>query len=191
MDVRQVKREVVYRGRVFDLVIDQVVYPSGNPSVREIAHHPGGAVAVPITDDGHVIMVKQFRYPLGEYIVELPAGKLNPGEDPRVAAARELEEETGWIAEKLVKLTSIFTTPGFCDEVLHIYLATGLRPAPGGHKREEGELTMSLVTMPLVDAVALAERGDLRDGKTIVGLLLAHRSILSANAANAHRDDLG
>ena len=175
MELRRLKRDVIYRGRIFDLLVDQVEYPSGNPSIREIAHHPGGAVTVPMMDDGSVIMVRQLRYPLGRHIVELPAGKLNPGEDPLVAAARELEEETGWVAGKLEKLTTMYTTPGFCDEVLHIYIATELKPAPAGHKREEGEFTMSLLMMPLADAIALVEKGELQDGKTIVGLLLADR----------------
>ena len=85
----------MYRGKVFDLIVDRVEYPSGNTGVREIAHHPGGAVVVPLLDDGRVLLVKQLRYPFGRHIVEVRAGKLSPGEEPRVAAARELEEETG------------------------------------------------------------------------------------------------
>jgi len=173
MELKQLKRDVLYRGRIFDLFVDEVEYPSGNRSVREIAHHPGGAVTVPLLDDGRVIMVRQLRYPLGRHILELPAGKLNPGEDPAIAAARELEEETGWVAGGLEKLTSIYTTPGFCDEELHLYLATGLTRSPDGHRREEGEFTMTVETFPLDEALAMVDRGELKDGKTIVGLLLA------------------
>ena len=178
MGLRRLKREVLYRGRVFDLIVDEVAYPSGNTSIREIVHHPGGAVAVPLLDDGRVVLVRQLRYPLGAQILELPAGKLSPGEDPRSAAARELEEETGWVAGKLEKLTSIYTTPGFCDEELHIYLATDLKRAPGGPKREEGEFTMTVENISLPDAIRMAEQGELRDGKTIVGLLLAGKRVL-------------
>lgn len=175
MELKQLKRDILYTGKVFDLIVDHIEYPSGNKGIREIAHHPGGAVAVPIFDDGKVMMVKQHRYPLGKYILELPAGKLNEGEDPELAARRELEEETGWIATKLTKLTSMYTTPGFCDEELHIYLAQGLQQSPDGHKREEGEFSMTIHTIPLADAVKMIERNELQDSKTIVGLLLAER----------------
>jgi ADP-ribose pyrophosphatase len=173
IELKLIRRDVLHRGKVFDLFVDQVEYPSGNRSVREIAHHPGGAVAVPLLDDGRVILVRQLRYPLGRHILELPAGKLNPGEDPAIAAARELEEETGWVAGRLKKLTSMYTTPGFCDEELHLYLATGLTPSPHGHRREEGEFTMTVEMIPLAEALAMVRRGELKDGKTIVGLLLA------------------
>ena len=171
-DVKQIRRDVLYEGKVFDLVVDQVEYPSGNKGIREIARHPGGAVVVPMLDDGRVILVKQLRYPFGRHILEVPAGKLNRGEDPLTAAARELEEETGWVAGHLEKLTSIYTTPGFCDEELHIYLGTDLRESPAGHKREEGESNMTIHMMSLSEAVAMIERGELRDSKTIVGLLM-------------------
>ena len=177
MELKRLHREVLYRGRIIDLVVDQIEYPTGKTGVREIAHHPGGAVTVPLLNDGRVIFVRQLRYPLGEHIVELPAGKLGPGEDPRRAAIRELEEETGWIPGKVEKLTSIYTSPGFCDEQLHLYLATDLHESPTGHKREEGEQSMTLLMIPLKEALAMVERGDLRDAKTIIGLFLTERKI--------------
>ena len=172
MELRRLQRDVLYHGRVFDLIVDQVEYPSGNKSVREIAHHPGGAVVVPVLDDGRVVLVRQLRYPLGKRILELPAGKLSPGEDPMAAAGRELEEETGWVAGKLEKLTSIYTTPGFCDEELHIYLATDLKETSTGHKREEGEFSMTVEMVSLQEAVGMIEQGELQDSKTIIGLLM-------------------
>lgn len=168
-------REVVYRGKVFDLIVDQVEYPSGNKGVREIAHHPGGAVVVPMLDDGRVLLVKQLRYPFGKHIYELPAGKLGPGEEPQSAALRELEEETGYVADSLEHLTSIFTTPGFCDEVLHIFLATHLRESVHGHRREEGEFSMTVEPTLLGEALSMVERGEINDGKTIVGLFWIER----------------
>ena len=177
MDLKLIKHEVLHRGKVFDLIVDQIEYPSGNRGIREVAHHPGGAVAVPMFPDGTVLLVRQFRYPFGIYTLEVPAGKLNPGEDPATAAARELEEETGWIAGKLEKLTAIYTTPGFCDEVLHIYLATGLKPSPDGHRREEGEQTMTLQIMPLEEAIAMVEWQEIVDSKTIVGLMMTQRNL--------------
>jgi ADP-ribose pyrophosphatase len=162
---------------VFDLIVDQIEYPSGNRGVREVAHHPGGAVAVPVFPDGAVLLVRQYRYPFGIYTLEVPAGKLNLGENPEPAALRELEEETGYLAGKLEKLTAIYTTPGFCDEVLHIYLATDLKPSPAGHHREEGEQTMTLHIIPLDEAIAMVEKGEINDSKTIVGLLMAEKKL--------------
>lgn len=176
-ELKQIRRDVLYRGRVFDLIVDQVEYPSGNLSIREIAHHGGGAVVVPLLDDGRVLLVRQLRYPLGRHLLELPAGKLNPGEDPALAAARELAEETGWIAGRWQKLVSLYTTPGFCDEVLHLYLAEGLSPDPEGHRREEGEFTMTVETLTFEQALRMIESGEIQDGKTIVGLLLVARRL--------------
>lgn len=177
MDLKLIKHEVLHRGKVFDLIVDQIEYTSGNRGIREVAHHPGGAVAVPVFPDGKVLLVRQFRYPFGIYTLEVPAGKLNLGEDPEPAAARELEEETGYLAGKLEKLTAIYTTPGFCDEVLHIYLATDLKLSPAGHRREEGEQTMTLEIMPLEQAIEMIERMEIVDSKTIVGLLMAQRKL--------------
>lgn len=174
-ELKLIKRDLLYAGKVFDLVVDEVEYPSGKRGVREVARHPGGAVVVPLLDDENVLMVRQLRYPFGTHVLELPAGKLSPNEDPEVAARRELEEETGWTASRLEKLSSIYTTPGFCDEVLHIFLATGLLELPSGHRREEGELTMTLHSIQLVDAIRMCVKNELHDSKTIVGLLLAER----------------
>ncbi len=171
-EVKQRSRQVLYTGRIFDLIVDQVEYPDGTPGVREVVHHPGGAVVVPLLDDGRVIMVRQLRYPLGTRILELPAGKLAPGEDPAVCAGRELTEETGWVASKLERLTSILTSPGFCDEILHLFLGTGLRESPGGHQREPGEFSMSVEFLPLPHALAMVRRGEITDAKTIIGLMM-------------------
>lgn len=185
MELKRLSRKVVYTGKVFDLIVDQVEYPSGTRGVREIAHHPGGAVTVPMFDDGRVVLVKQLRYPFGKHIYELPAGKLSPGENPEVAAARELEEETGFIAGSLEHLTSIYTTPGFCDEELHIFLATQLSESPYGHKREEGEFSMTVQSMPLQEALAMVELGEIKDGKTIVGLLWIDRRMRGSLQKNS------
>jgi len=177
-ELKLLSREVLYTGRVIDLLVDRVEYPSGKAGIREIARHPGGAVAVPILEDGNVLLVTQLRYPLGRRITELPAGKLSPGEDPREAARRELEEETGYGASSLEHLATVYTTPGFCDEELHLYLARGLSPVPGGARREEGELTMTVESLPFGEAVARAVRGEYPDAKTIIGLLLAEKRLM-------------
>jgi ADP-ribose pyrophosphatase len=177
MELKQLDRRLMYSGKVFDLIVDRVEYPSGKTGVREIAHHPGGAVTVPLFENGEVLLVKQLRYPLGKHIYELPAGKLGHAEDPRVAAARELEEETGYVADSLEHLVSIYTTPGFCDEELYIFLATNLRESPSGHKREEGEFSMTVERIPMARALSMVEAGDIKDSKTIVGLLWMDRRI--------------
>ena len=177
MELKRLRREILYRGRVIDLFVDEVQYPGGNRGIREIAHHPGGAVAAPILDDGRLLFVRQLRYPFGRRLLELPAGQLDNGEDPMKCAARELEEETGWIAERWEKLTSIYTTPGFCDEELHLFLATGLRESPAGHNRTEGEFSLSVETHLLSEALEMIEQGEIRDAKTICALLLVARRL--------------
>lgn len=177
MQLKLLKRNNLYRGRVFNVIVDDVEYPSGNKSVREVAEHSGGAVVLAYFPDGNIILVNQHRYPFDKFIWELPAGKLNPGEEPLMCAQRELEEETGYHADHWEKLTAIYTTPGFCSEVLHIFLATGLREAPGGKKLEEGELTMTMSKVPMSDAITMIERQEIVDGKTICGILLGERVI--------------
>lgn len=174
-NLKILKSEQRYAGKVFNLVIDEVEYPSGNKGIREVAQHPGGAVAVPLLNDGTIVLVRQFRYPMKQYLYELPAGKLNIGEDPKQCAARELEEETGYIAGSLKKLISIYTTPGFCNEQLHIFLATELRQSPHGQRLEEGELDLTIEKIPFQQAVAMIEREEIVDSKTICGILLAER----------------
>lgn len=177
MNYTRKKREVVRKGVIFDLIVDHIEYPSGNVSIREVAKHPGGAVVVPVFDNGDVLMIKQHRYPVDEILYELPAGKLDQGEDPEDCARRELEEETGYRAERLEKLTAFYTTPGFCTEKLHIYLATGLKILESGQQLEEGEASISIETIPLKKALDMTESQEIVDGKTIVGLFLAMRHV--------------
>ena len=173
--IKTLSSEQRYAGKIFSLVIDQVEYPSGNRGLREVASHPGGSVVVPLFEDGSILLVHQFRYPMKKHLYELPAGKLDAGEDPLVCAARELEEETGYVAGRIEKLTAIYTTPGFCNEQLHIYLATNLAASPKGQQLEEGEMDLTLRRLPLEEAVAMIEHGEIVDGKTICGVLMTER----------------
>lgn len=162
---------MVFEGKVFSVKVDDIKYNgSGNLATRQVAVHPGGAVVIPLKSDGKIIFVKQFRYPHLEFVIELPAGKLDKGEDPEKCAIRELKEETGFSSEKIVKLGKIYTTPGFCNEVLHIYLAEKL--TEGEHAREEGEEDMELLEMTLEEAEAKIRNGEIVDAKTISGLMM-------------------
>jgi len=183
MNFKVTESEVVFRGRVFDLRVDQIEYTSGNKGVRETAVHPGGAVISAITPEEKIVLVRQFRYPLETYLFELPAGKLEKGEDPLLCATRELTEETGYRAEKIVKLSAIPTAPGFCSEILHIYLATGL--TPGEHAREEGEQGMEVFeyTIPEIEEKILS--GQITDSKTIAGVYLTKLYLEKNKQTNA------
>lgn len=163
------KSEILFRGKVFNLKVDQISYnKSGNTGVREIAVHPGGAVVIPVKDDGKIILVKQFRYPVQDMLIEFPAGKLDNSEDPLVCAIRELEEETGYKAKEIVKLGEILTAPGYCTEILHIYKASGL--IPGNHNREEGELEMEILEYSVPEINQMILSGEISDAKTIAGM---------------------
>jgi len=175
MKLKLIKRNRVYDGRVFKTIVDEVEYPSGNHSVREVAEHPGGAVVLAVFGDKQILLIKQHRYPIDKFIYELPAGKLNDGENPLNCAKRELEEETGYLATSWKKLTSIYTSPGFCSEVLHIYLATDLFKAPDGRKLEEGEESISVEIVPLAKTISMIELQQITDSKTICGILLGER----------------
>ena len=174
MNLKLLKRKQIYNGVVFEIVKDECEYISSRTkTIREVAFHNGGAVVVPILKNGNVILVKQFRYPLQKEIIELPAGKLFKNEKPLDCAKRELEEETGYIAKKWKHLTSIYTTPGFCSEELHIFLATNLHQAKDGRKLEEGEEGMELLELPFDKVLKLIKHQKIVDGKTISGIMLA------------------
>ena len=157
----------IYRGRVVKLDLETVTLPNGVTVELEIIRHQGAAAVVPLKDDGSVILVRQYRHAVGGSIYEIPAGKLEPGEEPRHCAVRELEEEIGYHAASLTPLLSFFTTPGFTDEVIHVFLATGLTP---GIQHLDPDEVLEVVQMPLDAAIARIGDGTIRDGKTIVGL---------------------
>lgn len=168
MNDKLLKSQILYKGKVFDHQVDEIEYDSGNKTIREVAIHPGGAVVAPVKDDGKIILVKQFRYPLQKTLIELPAGKLDKNEDPLVCAKRELEEETGYKAKEFKKLGEIYTSPGYSTEKLYIFSAKGL--TPGNHNREEGEKGMEILELSLNEIEKMIVRGDITDAKTIVGI---------------------
>jgi ADP-ribose pyrophosphatase len=157
----------IYTGRVVTLNVDTVTLPNGIAVDLEIVRHPGAAAVVPLKDDGTVILIRQFRHAAGGFIYEIPAGKLHPGEDPRTCAVRELEEEVGYRAGSLELLSSIFTAPGFTDEVIHIYKATELTK---GRQQLDRDEVLEVIEMPLLEVIRMIETGGVRDAKSIVGL---------------------
>lgn len=157
----------IYIGQVVTLNIDTVTLPNGLTVDLEVVRHPGAAAVVPIKDDGTVVLIRQFRHAAGGFIYEIPAGKLHPGENPTVCATRELEEEVGYRASRLELLSSIFTAPGFTDEVIHIYKATGLTT---GRQQLDRDEVLEVIEMTLSEAIGMIETGAIRDAKSIVGL---------------------
>jgi ADP-ribose diphosphatase len=157
----------IYSGKVITLKIDTVTLPNGVTVDLEVVRHPGAAAVVPLKENGTVVLIKQFRHAAGGFIYEIPAGKLHPGEDPKDCAARELEEEVGYQAGKLDLLSSIFTAPGFTDEVIHIYKATGLTK---GRQQLDRDEVLEIVEVSLQEAIEMIDKGTIRDAKTMVGL---------------------
>ncbi len=161
-----VRKQYVFRGKLIRVRCDDAVLPDGRPCTREVVEHPGGACVLAVLE-GNVALVRQFRYAYGEELLEIPAGKLEPGEDPAVAALRELGEETGLLAEKLVLRFTLYPTPGYTDEKIYVYEAEGLRR--GNSHPDEGEF-LDTVWIPLAEAYAMVADGRIRDAKTIVAL---------------------
>ena len=162
---KKLKSKTVYDGKIIKLEVDEVELPDGKTSFRECVRHSGGA-AVLLVKDGKVLLVKQFRYLYGKPIYEIPAGKLNYGEDPQLAATRELEEETGFKA-KLAHLLDIYPTPGYTDEIIHIYLAQSYVVTK--QNLDEGEF-LNYCFIDIEDVLQMIENGEISDAKTIIAL---------------------
>ena len=165
-----VATERIFRGRIVGLRVDTIQLPDGRSSTREIVEHSGSVAVVPLDGRGNVLMVRQYRKPVEQELLEIPAGLLEQGEEPEAAALRELQEETGHTAQRIELLVRFFTTPGFCDEEMHIFLATGL---VAGQPNPDEDEQIELVPVPLADVSEMIRRGDIRDGKSIAALLLA------------------
>ncbi len=166
LEERTVRKNYIYRGKIVNLRCDDAQLPDGRPCRREVVEHPGGA-AVLCVRDGKVALVKQFRYAYGEAIYEIPAGKLNEGEDARLAAARELEEETGLVASELALRFVLYPTPGYTNEKIYIYEALGV--SEGAQHLDEGEF-LNVEYVPVKTVLSWIEKGELHDAKTIVAL---------------------
>lgn len=165
----------VYTGRIFDVDVDQVRFPDGSTGELEIIRHPGASAVVPFVsdptgDDPHVLLIRQYRYAAAGYLYEVAAGRLERGESPVDCARRELREETGCEAESFTPLMSLYTTPGFTDELIHLFMATGITR---GAARTEADEFLTVEAIALSKALSMIQRGEIRDAKTVVTLLYA------------------
>lgn len=180
MNERQIEERILHEERVYEGKLVKVnrldvILPDGKEAMREAVRHPGAAAIVPVDENGDVTLVRQYRAPIAQVLLEIPAGKLDDKSEDRLEAAkRELREETGLTAENWVHLTDIVTAPGFCDELISIYLATGL--SAGEDEPDEDEF-LHVVKMPLARLIEMAKRGELTDSKTLIGLLLAEKRL--------------
>lgn len=159
-----------FKGRVIEVNVERVELPNGSVADLEIIHHPGGAAVVAINEQREICLLRQFRHAAGEWLWELPAGKIDNREPPLETAQRELEEEAGVIAGQWQDLGNIVSSPGVFTEVVHLFLATGLRPAPTRHEEHE---VLEIHWKPLREVLRMATCGEIRDGKSLVGIFRA------------------
>lgn len=166
----RIDSELVYDGKIVHLEVDRVRLPNGHQTIREVIRHQGAVVMLAVDEEQQVLLVRQYRYPVGRILMELPAGKLDPGEEPLACARRELEEETGYAASSWRQLGSVWTTPGFTDEIIHVFLAGGLEPVEGASPDEDEFLESLRFPMPEVEE--MIRRGKIQDAKTLAAILL-------------------
>ena len=164
----QVTSEEIFHGKVVHLFRDTVRLPNGKTATRELLRHPGASAIVPLTDEGNVILVRQYRYPFAQVMLEIPAGKLDPGEDPLVCAKRELTEETGYEAEEIVPLGVFYPSVAILNEKIHLYLARGLTFRATNPDDDE---FLNVEQRPLREMVEAIMRGEVQDGKTQTAIL--------------------
>lgn len=165
LEEKTLKTERIFSGKVISLQVDEVELPNGKTSKRELVKHPGAVAVIPVTNDNKIVMVEQYRKALEKTIIEIPAGKLEAGEKPEICAARELEEETGYGCEKMEWLISFYTSPGFADEIIHVYIATGLVKKEDAASTDEDEF-VNLMEVSLEEAIQLIRDQKIHDAKT-------------------------
>lgn len=177
MDLKEksISSERLFEGRTISLRLDTVELPNGSHAQREIVEHPGAVAIVPLLEDGNIILVNQYRAPINRITLEIPAGKLEPQEPPEVCAARELAEETGFSATAMDHKATFFTTPGFSDEIMYLYIASGLEPV--GSRPDTDEF-LAVEMIPLEKLLLMAEEGEIIDAKTLIGIYTAARIYL-------------
>jgi len=169
---KTIKREHIYKGNIIKVESLTVTLPNGKEATRDLVIHPGASVVIPIDNNGEIYMVRQYRKPIDKISLEIPAGKLDAGEDPLVCARRELKEETGLTAGNIKHLISIHSTPGFCNEVLHLYVATDLK---AGESCADEDEFISTEKYPISELLNMILNHEITDAKTIIGILMADK----------------
>ena len=164
-----VESEKVFQGSVVSLYVDTVRLGNGSQAVREKVTHPGAVAVVAENEDGLILLIRQYRHAAGEVLWEIPAGKLEPDEEPIECARRELAEETGYVPDRIQKVSSFYTAPGFASEVIHLFFAEGLSESTA-HQDDDESIVLSKI--PFETCIEMIQNGQIRDGKTIIGLLM-------------------
>lgn len=176
----KISSENIYEGKLLKVKRDKVKLPNGHTSYREWINHPGASAVIPYLPDGKIVLVKQYRYPVQQVTIEIPAGKLDvEGENPLECAIRELKEETGYAAEKYTKLTTIATTVGFSNELIHIYAAENLS---AGTQCPDGDEFINVITVPLEEAVSMISNEVITDAKSVTAILLLKEMLAKRGA---------
>ena len=168
MEEQTLATRKIFEGRRINLRVDTVVLPSGRETTREIAHYPNSVGIVALDEEDNVILVRQYRHAVVKTLLEIPAGGMEAGEDPRESAIRELGEETGYTAGSIKQIGGAYAAPGYSTEFLYLYLATGLKPGPSRNDEDEA---IEVVPVPLKNVPQMIRSGELCDGKSIIGLL--------------------
>jgi ADP-ribose pyrophosphatase len=170
----QAQKKVVFQGRIFTISVDRVTYPDGRTVIMEVVRHPGSVVLIPMPAPARVLLVRQYRYVVDKWLWELPAGTLEPGEEPEAAALRECHEEVGKIADRAERLKTFYPSPGFCDEAMNFFLLTELRnrrPDEPPAAQDPDEL-LNVKEFSVADARQMIRKGEIVDMKTALGLTL-------------------
>lgn len=169
LEEKQINAEYIYNGRIINLRKDNALLPNGNTAVREVIEHPGGVCVAALTDENELLLVRQYRYPYSEIIMEIPAGKRDSkDENPLQCGIRELKEETGAEAEKFVFLGELYPSPGYCDEIIWLYAATGLT---FGETNPDEDEFLAVEKIPLEAVVEMIMKGEIKDAKTQAAVL--------------------
>lgn len=165
---KPINQEYIFKGKIVNLRVDDALLPNGKTAKREVIEHNGGVMVAPLDSSNNLYFVKQFRYPYMEVVTELPAGKLEKGEDPFEAGKRELKEETGAVAGKYISLGELYPSPGYCGEIIHMYLATELT---FGEQNPDDDEFLEVFKIPLDEAVKMVINGEIKDSKTQTAVL--------------------
>ena len=182
LEEKTISSEAIFDGRILHVRLDRVTLPDGKQTTREVVHHVGAVAVLPLTESGEVILERQYRYPFGEVLVEIPAGKLeSPDEDPRRAALRELEEETGMLATDLQYLGDYYPSPAVFDERIRLYRATGLTPT---RQHTDEDEFLEVFSMPLSDLIEQIMAGSIPDGKTQTAALRVYHMLKTKEEEN-------